>query len=332
MSRYLFTFIGGKYEGGQVALPDAGEVGIGRAQELGICLVEDMVSRHHAKIEVAGGQVLLTDLNSTNGTFVNGERIQKAEVEHDDRVLVGTSIMRLVDTQGQAAQPTPQPQQTAAAAEPEDLAIEIDLDLDVGGGTQVTAAAPRTESMSGDLADVPLTDLLQLLGNNQRTGEVRVDGVGEAYLTLRAGRLSDVRLAQTPTLSALKALCRVLRWPNGSFAFAATRAAEAGGADADEGRLTGRLEEVLMEATRQNDEAARLRDPLGGPELEVRVAQLWAQPLAALPAPALAALQLVHNHPGALDGLLNLAAEPDSDMLTALLALRDAGFVDLVDP
>ena len=102
MSRYLFTFIDGKYEGGQVVLPDTGEVGIGRAQELGICLVEDMVSRHHAKVEMAGNQVLLTDLSSTNGTFVNGERIHRAEIEHDDRVLVGTSIMRLVDTQAHA--------------------------------------------------------------------------------------------------------------------------------------------------------------------------------------------------------------------------------------
>ena len=52
-------------------------------------LVEDMVSRHHAKLELSAGQVLLTDLSSTNGTFVNGERITSIRLRDGDQVTVG---------------------------------------------------------------------------------------------------------------------------------------------------------------------------------------------------------------------------------------------------
>ena len=48
-------FISGKYQGGEFPLPDSGEIVIGRSSELDMVLVEDMVSRRHAKISVEGG-------------------------------------------------------------------------------------------------------------------------------------------------------------------------------------------------------------------------------------------------------------------------------------
>jgi pSer/pThr/pTyr-binding forkhead associated (FHA) protein len=39
-----------------------------------------MVSRRHAKISVEGGDIFLEDLGSTNGSFVNGEKITRTKL------------------------------------------------------------------------------------------------------------------------------------------------------------------------------------------------------------------------------------------------------------
>src|SRR5688500_18817076 len=89
-------FISGKYQGGEFPLHDDQEVVIGRSSELDMVLVEELVSRRHASIVVRGGVVTIEDLGSTNGTFVNGERVQKTTLHEGDRVLVGTSILKVV--------------------------------------------------------------------------------------------------------------------------------------------------------------------------------------------------------------------------------------------
>src|SRR3712207_7685536 len=66
-------------------------------------LVEDMVSRKHAKITTDDRTVSIQDLGSTNGTFVNGEKIRKVELKDGDRILIGTSIIKLVALDGQTS-------------------------------------------------------------------------------------------------------------------------------------------------------------------------------------------------------------------------------------
>src|SRR2546428_8929813 len=50
-----------------------------------------MVSRRHCRLQLRGGQVLLTDLNSRNGTFANGVAVLEKALEHGERVKVGGS-------------------------------------------------------------------------------------------------------------------------------------------------------------------------------------------------------------------------------------------------
>jgi hypothetical protein len=89
-------FISGKYQGGEFPLPDDGEIVVGRSSELDMVLVEDMVSRRHAKISVEGGDIFLEDLGSTNGSFVNGEKITRTKLAEGDRILIGTSIINSI--------------------------------------------------------------------------------------------------------------------------------------------------------------------------------------------------------------------------------------------
>src|SRR5262249_32272158 len=79
------------------------EIIIGRSSDLDMVLVEDMVSRKHAKISTQGGAITIQDLGSTNGTFVNGEKIKKVRLKEGDRILIGTSIIKLVAADGLGA-------------------------------------------------------------------------------------------------------------------------------------------------------------------------------------------------------------------------------------
>jgi DNA-binding NtrC family response regulator/pSer/pThr/pTyr-binding forkhead associated (FHA) protein len=56
-------------------LPERGEVLIGRSQDADIYLDDNAVSREHAKLILTGREAVLADLNSRNGTTVNGERV-----------------------------------------------------------------------------------------------------------------------------------------------------------------------------------------------------------------------------------------------------------------
>ncbi len=55
-------------------------------------------SRHHARLDILGERVLLRDLNSTNGTFVNDEKIGTATLENQSEFRIGTSVLMLIIT------------------------------------------------------------------------------------------------------------------------------------------------------------------------------------------------------------------------------------------
>jgi pSer/pThr/pTyr-binding forkhead associated (FHA) protein len=68
-------------------------VTIGREEGNAVRLNDDRVSRFHAKVQVDQGQVVLTDLDSTNGTRVNGETVQLRLLRPGDRVQMGRSTL-----------------------------------------------------------------------------------------------------------------------------------------------------------------------------------------------------------------------------------------------
>ncbi len=69
---------------------------IGRSRVCEIMLDDDKVSRHHARIDVSRGQLRLRDLDSRNGTRVNGQRIASEVVLLDgDRIQLGDSTARI---------------------------------------------------------------------------------------------------------------------------------------------------------------------------------------------------------------------------------------------
>lgn len=78
----------GVYELGQHAR-------VGRNDENEIFLVDPSVSRYHALVETEAGFPIVHDLDSTNGSFVNGERIKMRRLEPGDVLMFGKTSLRL---------------------------------------------------------------------------------------------------------------------------------------------------------------------------------------------------------------------------------------------
>jgi hypothetical protein len=186
-------FISGKYQGGEFPLSAQQEIVVGRSSELDMVLVEDMVSRRHARIECAGEQIMIEDLGSTNGTFVNGEKIKRATLKEGDRVLIGTSILKVVSTD---------PSQPARPRREE---------MPSGG------RGAQTRSMSGSIDEIPLPDLLQLFGSSKKSGVLVVrsdDDVGKIYL--RKGIVTFATINDLDEVPPLKRVFRILTWTLGA--------------------------------------------------------------------------------------------------------------------
>jgi len=66
---------------------------LGRGTDCDLRLVDQGVSRHHAEIRVEDGEVVLVDLDSTNGTFVEGEPIRRKSLTDGTRVTLGRTTL-----------------------------------------------------------------------------------------------------------------------------------------------------------------------------------------------------------------------------------------------
>jgi len=75
---------------------------IGRSSHNDISLDSNFVSRHHALLIHHGGSTILTDLNSTNGTFVNSKRVSNHVLAHDDVITIGDHNIKFTDLQARS--------------------------------------------------------------------------------------------------------------------------------------------------------------------------------------------------------------------------------------
>ncbi|MGH2545155.1 MAG: FhaA domain-containing protein [Ardenticatenaceae bacterium] len=73
---------------------------LGRSIDNDIILEGDDISRHHAEVKLRGGHYVITDLNSANGTRVNGQRITECALQHGDEVCLAGICMtfKMADT------------------------------------------------------------------------------------------------------------------------------------------------------------------------------------------------------------------------------------------
>jgi hypothetical protein len=301
---FALKFISGKYQGGEFPLKMEKQIVIGRSSELDMVLVEDMVSRKHAKITVSAGKITIEDLGSTNGTFVNGEKIKQARLKEGDRILIGTSILKLVH-------------QGANAMELDETAVKAKLEE---AAAVQAAKATKTSSMTGKIEEVPLPDLLQLFHTSKKNGVLVVKNDHEAKIYLRQGKVYYAVIDENHELGPQKSFNRIIQWEIGDF--------ELRPPDNQEFmvELDTSTEALLMDALRQLDEYKRIQKDLPPVTSSLSLSMPMTAPLRELSPEHLDILQLVHNY-GSMEGVLDHCEKDDVATAELVLALIKKDYV-----
>jgi pSer/pThr/pTyr-binding forkhead associated (FHA) protein len=92
MARITIQVLEG-FERGRVFSDVPTPITIGREEDNTIQLNDERVSRFHVKIQEDGGRIILTDLDSTNGTRINGHPVQVRVLQHGDQLSIGRSLL-----------------------------------------------------------------------------------------------------------------------------------------------------------------------------------------------------------------------------------------------
>ncbi|MBW1887193.1 MAG: FHA domain-containing protein, partial [Deltaproteobacteria bacterium] len=154
-------------------------VTIGRDEDNTITIDNLAVSGYHARIDIAGPDFIVTDLQSTNGTFVNDKKVVSHKLSHGDNVMVGKHVILFVGIE-------------KGKAEEEDQKMDMDktMMLDTAKQKELLAkqqAAPQAakaaekigviEAIDGsDIGEIELTKKLIKIGKAD-TSEIKLSGL-----------------------------------------------------------------------------------------------------------------------------------------------------------
>jgi len=299
---HVLHFVSGKYAG--TDFPLVGDAFVaGRSSEVDLILADDAVSRKHARFYKQRGLMFVRDLGSRNGTIVNGEAVRHRCLRTGDRIVLGASLCRVESRH---------PNELTAPRAGEDRRRRLH------------EASGR--SMSGNIDQIPLMDVLQWLATSRKTGVLKVRSTyarRDGGLHLRDGRVVFAAIEGTE-VSPEKALMRMLTWPEGMFEFEST-GSESSGPSA----LEMSLEHVLMEAARQKDELAELekRTPLPGPRDNVKLTRPSPMRWRDLDTDDLDFLQEMVEV-GGWQAMLDRSKRDDLSLYRGIVALREKGVVE----
>lgn len=144
---------------------------IGRSEDAQFCLPQDrFFSRHHCILEIAPPQCFLRDLGSTNGTFVNGIRVDTAHLKHGDRIQGGETVLEVEVAADQTDVYVPGPR-SSERTEPSIITIAC---LNCGVPAQAEASRPDAklsyvcdecrEKLKKNPQPIPNYQMLRVLG------------------------------------------------------------------------------------------------------------------------------------------------------------------------
>ncbi len=147
---YEIVFARGERAGERVRIV-GGRVTLGRRANNTVTLKDAKISGVHCEVVIEEGRPILRDLGSTNGTFLEGKRIDEIVLDHGDRVVVGDSEFVLADTKR-----APPSLETGGGFDPSQTMVSIPT---VKVVHDMTKTAPRSP-----MAAIGLVLLLVALG------------------------------------------------------------------------------------------------------------------------------------------------------------------------
>ncbi|OHC72209.1 MAG: FHA domain-containing protein [Rhodoferax sp. RIFCSPLOWO2_12_FULL_60_11] len=173
------------------------------------------VSGEHAAVQMTGGQVYLEDLNSTNGTYVNGKAVKKQLLQDGDSVEVGKYKIKFVsDVLGESYEKTMMVKAGASGLAPSAAPTSLTPPATAGFAAQASAEPPSAaiKVLSGAAAgrEVPLTKVVTTIGK---------PGVAVAAITRRQRGfvVHHVEGAGNPTLNGLPVGAEQVALKNGDL-------------------------------------------------------------------------------------------------------------------
>lgn len=142
------------------ALPiNAAQFIIGRDPQCNLRPASAMISKRHCAVLVKGGQVLLRDFDSTNGTFVNDEQIKgEVPLKDGDVLRLGPlSFKVVIEGMPAPSKPTPPPKPKGAELSDEDAAAAMMSVDEENGDVSVTSSETAEDQVPGGttIMDMP---------------------------------------------------------------------------------------------------------------------------------------------------------------------------------
>ena len=208
-----------------LAIRAEGSIVLGRSQSCDITLDTPDASRRHAEIASAGAGYVVRDLESTNGTFVNGHRIREHRLQPGDRIGIGRLVIVFCQV---------------------DAGLEGDGATERGNAQTIVALDPvPVECFRGDMREIPPFAVLQTLEMGRKTGLLRVDselGPGRFWL----GDGTPIH-AETESQRGFEAAIEIVQATSGSFSFEPDLIAT-------ERSIDSTVTALLLEASRRLDE------------------------------------------------------------------------------
>jgi hypothetical protein len=170
-------------ERGRVIPLAGGTYVFGRGNDSDVILPSDLVSRTHARVVAQASDLVVSDLESSNGTFVNGARIVgEMKVAIGDMLNVGDVVCRVY------------------GAEPKGL---------------LPGAAPGM--IAGGLGEIPPAAVFRAIAVLKKTGALHMTSPPlEARITFARGQIAEVIVDTRKTRDPIQALTALLRW-KGTF-------------------------------------------------------------------------------------------------------------------
>ena len=186
-----------------VRVETGAEITMGRSPACTLALPSAQASRHHAVVRAEDDAVIVEDLGSTNGTFVNGLRLTGTHrLEAGDRIQVGDAEVTFCWLETE-----------------EDPSQEIASDVTMLSDPSF-ARAPEVQVLQGDLNKIPFFAVLQMLELGGQRGRLSILGDdGAMSLWLDSSRLVHALTEKESGIDAAVTICQL---ESGRFQFSRT--------------------------------------------------------------------------------------------------------------
>ena len=294
-SKIGFVFIKGKYSGGEFFIKDGQKLAIGRDISSDIAIVDSKVSRHHATIISRAGRIFVEDKGSTNGTYIDEDRIEASkpiEVFPGTVFSIGDSVIKIAgdkpDTTETISDENGKTDSRSSKTNPEanpeakevkkDKPLTLDTDkisvakvsLKKGGPATTAQTVPNSTlaASKGSLSAIDPLDLLKYLSQSRNSGYLLVNITApfseKIEIALGVTGINAADAITSRNFAQEKVLSRFLLAKDGEYEFKIDDAPK-------KEKPNDYLEDIFMEISNQRGTLVRYRKMINADQLRFQI-------------------------------------------------------------